>query len=102
MSSLERFLFMAGGGFGGGVAGDGEEHVVEIRSVDRQVLDVDAGVVQLVEHAAQRGDAAVAGDLHNQVIVVRGGVRDHAGGPAQRVGFGELELLVPAGDAALQ
>ena len=48
MSSLERFLFAAGSGFGAGVAGDGEEHVVEIGGVDLQVLDVDAGVVQLV------------------------------------------------------
>src|SRR5215472_19318217 len=102
MSSLERFLFVAGRGFGGGVAGDSEEHVVEIGSVDRQVLDVDAGVVQLVEHAAQRGDAAIAGDLHNQLIVVRGGVGDHAGCRAQRVVFGELQLDVPARDSALQ
>jgi hypothetical protein len=31
------------------VAGDGEEHVVEVGGVDRQVLDVDTGVVQLLE-----------------------------------------------------
>jgi len=51
---------VAGGWFGGGVAGDGEEHVVEVWAVDRQVVDVDTGVVQLVEQPAQRGNAAVA------------------------------------------
>src|SRR5215471_12570335 len=102
MSSLERFLFLAGGGLGGDVAGDGEEHVVEIGSVDGQVLDVDASVVELVDNATQRGDASVPGDMQNQLIVVRGGGRDQDGCRAQRVGFGELELNVPAWDPALQ
>jgi hypothetical protein len=67
-------FFLAGGRVGGGVAGDGEEHVIEVGAVDRQVLDVDAGVVKLAEQPAQRGDAAVAGDLQDQLIVVRHGV----------------------------
>ena len=57
--------------FCGGVAGDCEEHVVEVWAVDRQVFDVNARVVKLVEQIAQRGDAAVAGDLQDQLIVVR-------------------------------
>ena len=60
-------------------------------------------VVQLVEHAAQRGDAAVAGDLQCRADRrPRVAFAIMPAAASQRVGVGELELDVPAGDSALE
>jgi hypothetical protein len=34
-----------------GLAGEGEEHVVEVGGVDRQVDDLDRGAIELVEES---------------------------------------------------
>jgi len=64
--------------------------------------NVDAGVVQLVEHTAQRGDAAVAGDLHKSADRRAGWRSGSCRLPRAARRSGELELDVPAGDSALQ
>jgi hypothetical protein len=53
-----------------GLAGEGEEHVVEVGSVDRQVDDLDRGAIELVEEGPQRGDTTVARDLERQSLLV--------------------------------
>ena len=65
-----------------GVAGNGEEHVVEIRGMDRQLRNLDAGIIELLEQPAQPGDIAVVGHAQDQLVVflARGG-REHAARP---------------------
>jgi hypothetical protein len=89
-------------GAGDVAAGDGEEHVVEVRGVDRQPLDGDTGLVQLVEQLTERVDGAVCRDLQDQLVLVRSSRREQPGRRAQQVGTGEVESDVPAGDPALQ
>jgi hypothetical protein len=57
-------------------AGDGEKHVIEVRGVDRQPLDGDAGLVQLVEEFTQRVHGAIGGDLQDQLVLVRSSRRE--------------------------
>ena len=49
-------------------AGDGEEHVIEVRGVDRQPLDGDTGLVQPVEQLTESGHGAVCGDRQGQLV----------------------------------
>jgi hypothetical protein len=51
-------------------AGDGEEHVIEVRGVDRQPLDGDTGLVQLIEQLTERVHGAICGDLQDQLVLV--------------------------------
>src|SRR5437764_391089 len=83
-------------------AGDGEEHVVEVRGVDRQPFDRDTGFMQLVEQAPERVDGAVGRDLEDELVLVGGGCRKELAGRVQQVGIGEVEPDVAAGEAALQ
>jgi len=84
------------------VPGDGEEHVIQVWGVDGQLLGADAGLGELVEQAAQLGDAAITEDLQAQLIGVGGGGREQRGGRAEFVRAGEPQPDVPAGDAALE
>jgi hypothetical protein len=86
----------------GRVTRDGEEDVVEVGAVDRQVLDLDLGVVELLEDAPQRSDAAVAWDLEQERGLVGGGTVEESGGGVQRVRCGELQLDVAAGEPAFK
>jgi hypothetical protein len=70
--------------------------------VDRQAADVGCGVVEPVEQGPQRPQAAIAGHLQGERLVVS---RRRAEGPGRRfqlVRVGELQPDVPAGDAALE
>src|SRR5215217_2266966 len=64
------------------------EDVVEVGGVDRHVLDVDPGVVELAEHPAPRRDVAVGGE--------------DVGGRPQRGGVSEPEIDVAVVDVALE
>jgi hypothetical protein len=62
------------------VAGDREEDVVQVGGVNRQVLDLNAGVAQLLEQCAQRGEGAVARHLQGELLTLgRGGVEQYGG-----------------------
>jgi hypothetical protein len=56
--------------------GDGEEHVIEVRGVDRQPLDGDVGLVQLVEQFTERVHGAIGRDLQDQLVLVRSSRRE--------------------------
>jgi hypothetical protein len=85
-----------------GLAGEGEEDVVEVGRVDRQLADFDGCVLEPVQQRPQRLDAAVAGDLEGERLVVAHRLPEHAGGRLQPVRVGEPEADVAAGDAALE
>lgn len=70
--------------------------------MDRRPLDLDAGPVELVEHLAERGDAAVAGDGQGQLVGVGGRARQQAGGGGERLRPVEPQLEVPAGQPLLE
>jgi hypothetical protein len=84
------------------VPGDGEDHVTRVRGADGQPPGADAGPGELVEQAAQLGDAAVTDDLRAELTGVRGGGREQRGGRAELARAGEPQPDVPAGDAAFE
>jgi len=53
------------------VAGDGKEHIIGVGPVDRQVVDLDAGVIEHSEQTPQRGDRAVGRHLGLELIADR-------------------------------
>ena len=57
-------------GLVGGVAGQGQEHVVEGGAVDGEVVDRPAGRVDLVEQGPDLGGAAVGGHPDGQAVAV--------------------------------
>jgi hypothetical protein len=57
-------------------AGDGEEHVIKVRGVDRQPLDSDTGLVKLVEQRTEGFHGAICGDLQDQLVPVRSSRRE--------------------------
>src|ERR1035437_5523293 len=76
--------------------------VIEGGRGDRQRPPLDAGVVEPVKQAAQLSDAAVVGDLEDQVVIgACGGVECSPGG-VQGIGRAELELDMATGDASLE
>src|SRR5579859_4141875 len=82
--------------------GDGEEHVIEVRRVDGELLDLDIGIVELSQQPPQRPDATIAGHLEEELLVVAGAGLEQVRGRAQRLWGGELELDVAARDAPLE
>jgi hypothetical protein len=82
------------------LAGEGEEDVVEVGGVDRQAADLDRLAVEPVEQGPQRLDAAVAGDLQAERLVVAGRLPQGAGGRVEPVGGGELQPDVAPGCGA--
>ena len=84
------------------MTGDREEDVIEVGGMDRQILDLDVGVVQLSEQPAQRGEGAVARYLQSKLVVVGQGDVEQRRGLAQRNRVGELQLDVAAGNAAFE
>ena len=82
------------------MAGNGEEHVVEIGGVDRQLRNLDAGIIELLEHAAQRGDIAVVGHAQDQVVLLARAGRERALGRVQGIRVGELQPDMAARDAS--
>ena len=82
-------------------AGHGEEHVVEVRGVDRQPLDADTGLVQLVQQLTERVHGAVCGDLKDELLLVGSSRRKELSRRAQQVEISEVEPDVAAGDSAL-
>ena len=88
---------------GGDVAaGHGEEDIVEVGGVDREAFDVDAGRRVAVEELTERVDAAVCGDLEDELVLVVQRPRKELGGRSQQVESGEVESDVAARDTALQ
>src|SRR5207244_2115405 len=85
-----------------GVAGEGEEDVIEVGSVDRQPVDLDRGVVEPVEQGSQRADVAVAGHMQGEGVVVARHRAEGVRGRLEGVWVGELQPDVPAGDTALE
>jgi hypothetical protein len=85
-----------------GIPGHGEEDVVKVGAVDRELLDCDVARVELVEQAAERRDVAVAGDAEDEPFLVWCGSVEKDSGCAQGRGVGELEADVPAGDTPFQ
>ena len=86
----------------GWAAGEREEHVVEVRGVDREAVDVDVGVIEFAQYAPQRRDVAIGRNLQGQrVFGTRGGVQD-ARGRTIRGGVSERELDVAARNARLE
>ena len=77
------------------MAGDGEEHVVQIRGVDREPGDVDLRLVQSTKQLSDGGDTTVARDLQDELIEIRGGVRQQLGGGAQRLRLVKSKLNMP-------
>ena len=89
-------------GVGGGVAGQGEEDVVEVGGVEGEFVGVDVGGIEAVEDRAQGVLAAVAGEVQGEGVVVVGGVVEGVGGGAVGGGVGEAQADVAAGDEALE
>ena len=85
-----------------GLAGEGEEDVIEVRGVDGQPLDLDGGAVELVEQGAQGRHVAVARHLQGQGLLVAGRGGEQPAGGLELALPGEAQLDVPAGDAALE
>ena len=83
------------------MAGNGEKHVVEIRGVDRQLRNLDAGIIELLEQAAQRGDIAVVGNAQDQVVFLARDGRERALSRAQGIRGGELKQDMAARDPPL-
>ena len=81
----------------GRVAGQGEEHVVEIRCVDGQVFGGDI-VAEAGEHVAQRGDAALARDPQRQFLLLACAFGQRSGRRLERGGVGEAQPDMRAGD----
>jgi len=84
------------------VAGEGEEDVVEVGGVDRQAAGLDRRVVEPVEQSSQRPQAAVAGHLQGERLVVPRRGAEGVGCRFQIAWVGELQPDVPAGDAVLE
>ena len=75
-----------------GLAGKGEEYVVEVGGVDRQVVDLDGSEIESVEQGPQGGDATVTRHLQRECLVVPTGAIEGVGG--------EVELIARRGTAA--
>ncbi|MDX6336277.1 MAG: hypothetical protein QOG05_3617 [Streptosporangiaceae bacterium] len=82
--------------------GDGEEHVVKVGGVNRELLDIDRGTVEAAEQGAQPGEAPVTGHLQGEVFLVRIRIGEQMRGQVQRIGGGEPQQDMPAGDPALE
>ena len=82
-------------------AGHGKEHVVEVRGVDRQPLDVYTGLVQLVQQLTERVHGAVCGDAEDELVLVASSLRKELGRRTQQVDTSEVEPDVAAGDTSL-
>src|SRR6185312_11909732 len=85
-----------------GSAGEGEEHVVEIRGVDAEVLDLEVGRVEAVEHGAQRADPAIARYRERESGVIASGVVEESGCRLECCGIPESKPDVPAGHEPLE
>ena len=66
MYSWDRHLLVPG------LAGDGKEDVVQVRGMDREVVDLNRVVGEPIEQGLQRPDAAVVRDLQFGSVVVAG------------------------------
>src|SRR4051812_27437197 len=108
-----RIVTGRAGGGGSAIAGQGEEDVVEVRGVHRQVRDGDARGVQPVQHRAHgaggvagrtaaRNAALVAGNLRGQRVLVHGGGAQGGRRRGQGGRVGDVHGDVPAGNQALQ
>src|SRR5215471_20067881 len=85
------------------VAGEGEEHVVEVRGVHGQFGDIDAPIVEAGEDSAQFWHAATGGELQRERLLVGPArPRDDFPGLAERARVVEPEPDVPAGDHSLE
>ena len=84
------------------MAGEGEEDVVEIGGVDRELVDVDRLGVELVQQGLQRADAAVAGERQGELVFVAGDVAEGASGRFELAGVGEAQADVTARDEPLE
>ncbi|MGO9884035.1 MAG: hypothetical protein ACLPV4_13580, partial [Solirubrobacteraceae bacterium] len=47
-----------------------EEYVVEVGGVNREIDDVDTGLIEVAENATQSGDVAIGGDLQARRVLV--------------------------------
>ena len=81
---------------------DGEEDVVQVGAVDRELLDRDLRVVELLEQVAERRDVAVPGHAEGESLLVECRPVEQGSGCAQGLRVGELEADVAAADAPFQ
>ena len=70
--------------------------------MDRQLRNLDAGIIELLEHSAQRGDIAVVGHAQDQVVLLARAGRERALGRVQGIRVGELQPDMAARDASLE
>src|SRR5436305_6086562 len=84
------------------MAGNGEEHVVEIGGVNRQLRDLHAGIIESLEYAPQRCHIAVGGQAQYQVVFAARGRRERGLGHLQRLWGCELEADMAAWDASFE
>ena len=91
------------GGLGrGGLAGQGQEDVIEVRGVDGQPVHLDRRLGKLIEQVAQGPRIPVAWDLQGERLVVARRRADRARRRVQVPRHGEVQPDVAAGDAALE
>src|SRR6202011_4845232 len=84
-----------------GVAGQREEHIVEIRRVNRQVFNGDA-VAEARKHLAQRSNAPFIRYPQHQFVVVVRALGQRSGSSVERGGIGEAQQDVRARDATFE
>src|SRR5918998_5253314 len=82
-----------------GMAGEGEEDVVEVGGVHRQPFDRGRLSVETVEDGLQRPDAAINRDVKRERLVVARGLADGEGGRIEAVQVGESQADVAPWDA---
>src|SRR5690349_1144198 len=95
-------LFSSGFRRVGPAACQREEHVIEVGRVNREIDDVDTGLIEVAQNATEGGDVAVGGNLQAHRVVV--GVRhsQRVGGHELRIGVRELDVDATAGDLMLE
>jgi hypothetical protein len=85
-----------------GVAGDSQEHVVEIRRVKGDAFHIDRLPVEPIEQGANSLDVPVARDLQGERVIVADAPSHDTGRRCQSLDVGELQADVPAGDETLE
>ena len=70
--------------------------------MDRELGDVDGGLVELAQDAAQGGDVAVGGDLQGEGIAVAYRDVERSGAGELGCGVGERQVDAAAGDTPLE
>ena len=70
--------------------------------MNREIDDIDIGLIEVAENAAQGGDVAVGGDLQARRVLVGHRHPQRVGGHELRVGVGEADVDAAAGNSLLE